>query len=86
VKLIKNTIGVKMWIFKNALNLVITIPEIQLILAITKVVFLSLYMLWGTRTGTCRVFVYLLLHGIPSEYRAVLYIVGKVFSRRSQRR
>src|SRR5258708_39988316 len=44
------------------------------------------YVLWGRRTGTCRVFVYLLLHGIPSEYRAVSYIAGKVFSRGLQRR
>ena len=58
----------------------------QLILAIPTVVSLSLYMLGGKRTGICRVLVYLLLHGIPSEYRAVLYTVGKVFSRRLRRR
>src|SRR5258708_40069139 len=58
----------------------------QLILAITTVVFPSPHLFWGTRTGTCRVFVYMLLHGIPWEYLAVLYIVGKVFSRRIQRR
>src|SRR5258708_17710995 len=50
------------------------------------VVFLPSYVLWGTRTGTCRVFVYLLLRGIPSEYLAVSYIVGKGFSRRLRRR
>src|SRR5260370_8454241 len=58
----------------------------QLILAITTVVFPSPHLFWGTRTGTCRVFVYMLLHGIPWEYLAVLYIVGKVFSSRIQRR
>ncbi len=51
---------------------------------ITTVVFLSPYVLWGMRTRTCCVFVYLLLHRIPSECRAILYIVEKV-SRRSQR-
>src|SRR5258708_40255578 len=60
--------------------------KILLILAITTVVFPPSYVLWGTRTGTCRVFVYLLLRGIPSEYRAVSYIVGKAFSRRLRRR
>ena len=49
-------------------------------------VFPPSYVLWGTKTGTCRVFVYLLLHGIPSEYRVVSYIVGKVFSRGLQLR
>src|SRR5260370_20805926 len=58
----------------------------QLILVITKVVFPSTHLFWGTRTGTCRVFVYMLLHGIPWEDLAALYIVGKVFSRRIKRR
>src|SRR5258708_9872064 len=44
--------------------------------------FRSPYELWGTRTGTCHVFVYLLLHGIPLVSRAVSYVVGKVFLRR----
>ncbi len=39
--------------------------EIQLILAILTVVFTLLYLLWGTRTGICRVFVYLLFLGNP---------------------
>src|SRR5258707_5603570 len=60
--------------------------KIHLILAVTTVVLPSLYVLWGTRSGTCRVFVYMLLHEIPWEYRAVLYIVEKVFSKGSQRR
>jgi hypothetical protein len=37
--------------------------KIQLILAILTVVFTFLYLLWGTRTGSCRVFVYLLFLG-----------------------
>ena len=56
----------------------------QLILAITTVVFPSPHLFWGMRTGTCHVFVYMLFHRIPWEYLAVLYIVGKVFSRRIQ--
>src|SRR5258708_33776933 len=60
--------------------------KIQLIQTVTTVVLPSPYVLWGTRTGTCRVFVYILLHEIPLEYRAVLYIVEKVFSKGSQRR
>ncbi len=60
--------------------------KIHLILAVTTVVLPSLYVLWGTRSGTCRVFVYMLLREIPWEYRAVLYIVEKVFSKGSQRR
>ena len=55
--------------------------KIHLILAVTMVVLPSLYVLWGTRSGTCRVFVYILLREIPWEYRAVLYIVEKVFQR-----
>ena len=39
--------------------------ENQLILAILTVVFTLLYLLWGTRTGICRVFVYLFLLGNP---------------------
>ena len=39
--------------------------KIQLILAIPMVVFTFLYLLWGTRTGNCRVFVYLLFLGDP---------------------
>ena len=45
------------------------------------VVLPSPYVLWGTRTGTCRVFVYILSCEIPLEYWAILYIVEKVFSR-----
>src|SRR6266436_9519915 len=59
--------------------------KILLILAIATVVFPPSYVLWGTRTGTCRVFVYILLRGIPSEYQAVSCIVGKAFSRRLRR-
>src|SRR5260221_12627590 len=60
--------------------------KFTLILAVTTVVLPSLYVLWGTRSGTCRVFVYMLLREIPWEYRAVLYIVEKVLSKGSQRR
>src|SRR5260221_13800487 len=60
--------------------------KIHLILAVTTVVLPSLYVLWGTRSGTCRVFVYMLLREIPWEYRAGLYIVAKDFSKGSRRR
>src|SRR6266436_140281 len=52
---------------KNSLDLLV-IPHyshpsspiiIQIILAILTVVFMFLYLVWGTRTGTCHVFVYL---------------------------
>ncbi len=46
--------------------------------------FMFPYLLWGMRNGTCHVSVYLLFLGIPSEYWVVLYIIGKVFMRRSQ--
>src|SRR5258708_29980647 len=39
--------------------------KIQLILAILTVLYTFLYLLWGTRTGNCRVFVYLLFLGNP---------------------
>src|SRR5258708_33302779 len=39
--------------------------KIQLILAILTVLFTFLYLLWGTRTGICCVFVYLLFLGNP---------------------
>src|SRR5258708_33540988 len=51
-----------------------------------RMVLLSPYVLWGTRTGSCRVFVYILLREIPLEYWALLYIVEKTFSKGSQRR
>ena len=44
------------------------------------------YLLWGTRTGTCHVSVYLFFLGIPLEYWVILYIVENVFMRRLQRR
>src|SRR5258705_8332653 len=39
--------------------------KIQLILAILTVLFTFLYLLWGMRTGICRVFVYLLFLSNP---------------------
>src|SRR5258705_1476626 len=39
--------------------------KIQLILAILTVLYTFLYLLWGTRTGICRVFVYLLFLSNP---------------------
>ena len=42
-----------------------TSHKIQIILAILMVVFTFLYLLWGTRTGTCCVFVYLFFLGNP---------------------
>src|SRR5258708_25928742 len=64
-----------------------TTYKILLILAIAMVVFPPSYVLWGMRTGTCRVFVYILLCRIPLEHQAVSvsYIVGKAFSRRLRR-
>src|SRR5260221_1835038 len=35
--------------------------KIHLILAVTTVVLPSLYIVWGTRSGTCRVFVLMIL-------------------------
>src|SRR5260221_349804 len=39
--------------------------KIQLILAILTVLYTFLYLLWGTRTGICHVFVYLLFLSNP---------------------
>ena len=58
--------------------------KIQLILAFLTVLFTFLYLLWGTRTGICCIFVYLLFLGIPWEYWVILYTVGKVWMRRLQ--
>ena len=77
-------VGLKLRISEVLQTLSYLSQKIHLILAVTTVVLPSLYMLWGTRSGTCRVFVYILLHEIPWEYRAVLYIVEKVFSKGSQ--
>src|SRR5258708_37498423 len=55
--------------------------KIHLILALKTVVLTALYVHWGTRSRTCRVFVYMLLREKPWEYRAVLYIVEKSFQR-----
>src|SRR6266436_1055768 len=79
-------VGLKLRISEVLQTLLYLSQKIHLILAVTTVVLLSLYVLWGTRSGTCRVFVYILLCEIPWEYRAVLYIVEKVFSKGSQRR
>src|SRR5260221_12112807 len=76
-------VGLKLRISEVLQTLSYLSQKIHLILA---VVLPSLYMLWGTRSGTCRIFVYILLCEIPWEYRAVLYIVEKVFSKGSQRR
>src|SRR5258705_4339739 len=79
-------VGLKLRISEVLQTLSYLSQKIHLILAVTTVVLPSLYMLWGTRSGTCRVFVYILLREIPWEYWAVLYIVEKVFSKGSQRR
>src|SRR5260221_12189053 len=79
-------VGLKLGISEVLQTLLYLSQKIHLILAVTTVVLPSLYMLRGTRSGTCRVFVYILLREIPWEYRAVLYIVEKVFSKGSQRR
>ena len=60
--------------------------EIQLILAILTVLYTFLYLLWGTRTGICRVLFTCSSSVIPLENWVVLYIVGKVWMRRLQRR
>src|SRR5260221_10768690 len=39
--------------------------KIRLVLAILRVLFTFLYLLWGTRTGICRVFVSLLFLSYP---------------------
>src|SRR6266446_8657726 len=52
---------------------------------ILTVLSLFPYLLWGTRTGTCRFSVYMLFLGIPWLYPDVLYIAGKIFSREIQR-
>ena len=49
-------------------------------------VFPPSYVLWRTRTGTCRVFVNILLREIPWGNWVVSYVVGKVFLRGLQRR
>ncbi len=74
-------VGLKVGISEVLQTLSYLSQKIHLILAVTTVVLPSLYVLWGTRSGTCRVFVYILLREIPWEYRAVLYIVEKVFQR-----
>src|SRR5258708_25885419 len=79
-------VGLKLRISEVLQTLSYLSQKIHLILSVTTVVLPSLYMLWGTRSGTSRVFVYILLREIPWEYRAVLYIVEKVFSKGSQRR
>src|SRR5260221_5658137 len=79
-------VGLKLKISEVLQTLSYLSQKIHLILAVTTVVLPPLYVLWGTRSGTCRVFVYILLRGIPWEYRAVLYIVEKGFSNGSQRR
>src|SRR5258708_17589888 len=79
-------VGLKLGISEVLQTLSYLSQKIHLILAVTTVVLPSLYVPWGTRSGTCRVFVYILLREIPWEYRAVLYIVEKVFSKGSQRR
>ena len=79
-------VGLKLGISEVLQTLSYLSQKIHLILAVTMVVLPSLYVLWGMRSGTCRVFVYILLHEIPWEYRAVLYIVEEVFSKGSQRR
>src|SRR5258708_30416141 len=77
-------VGLKLRISEVRQTLLFLSHKIHLILGVTMVVLPSLYVIWGTRSGTCRVFVYILLHEIPWEYRAVLYIVEKVFSKGSQ--
>src|SRR5258708_38754272 len=79
-------VGLKLRISEELQTLSYLSQKIHLILAGTTVVLPSLYVLWGTRSGTCRVFVYILLREIPSEHRAVLYIVEEVFSKGYQRR
>src|SRR5258708_19762441 len=60
--------------------------KIRLIRTILTVLLPFLYLLWGTRNGTCRFSVYLFFLGIPSTYWVILYVVGKIISRRTQRR
>src|SRR5258708_12255356 len=79
-------VGLKLGISEVLQTLSYLSQKIHLILAVTMVVLPSLYLLWGMRTGTCRVFVYILLREIPWEYRAVLCIVEKTLSKTSQRR
>src|SRR5258706_10680961 len=79
-------VGLKLRISEVLQTLSYLSQKIHLILAVTTVVLLSLYVLWGTRSGTCRVFVYILLREIPWEYLSVLYIVENVFSKGSHRR
>src|SRR5258708_39582975 len=79
-------VGLKLRISEVFQTLSYLSQKIHLILAVTTEVLPSLYVLWGTRSGTCHVFVYMLLREIPWEYRAVLYIVEKDFSKGSQRR
>src|SRR5258708_32496851 len=74
-----NLVGLKLRISEVLQTLSYLSQKIHLILVVTTVVLPSLYVLWGTRSGTCRVFVYILLREIPWEYLAVLYIVEKVF-------
>src|SRR5258707_8282215 len=58
-------VGLKLRISEVLQTLSYLSQKIQLILAVTTVVLPSLYVLWGTRTGTCHVFVYILLRKIP---------------------
>src|SRR5260221_14603095 len=60
--------------------------KIRLIRTILTVLLPFLYLLWGTRNGTCRFSVYPFFLGIPLTYWVILYVVGNIFSRRTQRR
>src|SRR5258708_13037217 len=65
-------VGLKLGISEVLQTLSYLSQKIHLILAVTMVLLPSLYVLWGMKSGTCRVFVYILLHEIPSKYRTLL--------------
>src|SRR5260221_12141374 len=61
IKLRRNTGGTGILDFSKEIQTSsMSSHENQIILAILTVVFTLLYLLWGTNTGICRVFVYLL--------------------------
>ncbi len=59
--------------------------KIELIRAISTVLFPPSYLFWRARYGTCRVFVYLLYPDGADDSEHALYIVGKIFSMGVQR-
>ena len=75
---------IKSWNFRSAPNIIIHILKNQVNSYDSNSVIAVLYLLWGMRNRTCHFSVYLFFLGIPWTYWVILYIIGKIFSRRIQ--